>query len=339
MTPLVSILIPAYNAETWIADTIESAIAQTWPHKEIIVVDDGSTDRTLAVALKFESNAVRVVTQPNQGAAAARNKALSLSRGDYIQWLDADDLLAPDKIAHQIRTAAETKNKRTLFSCSWAYFRYRPVKANFTPTPLWSDLDPTEWMTRKLEGNWHMQTGNWLVARELAETAGPWDTRLLGDDDGEYFARVISASNGIRFVPQSKVYYRITSSSRLSYIGRADKKMEAHLVGMKLQIAYLRAREDNERVRAACVTYLQNYLPFFYPERPDLMEEAKQLAHSLGGHLSLPKASWKYAWIEKVFGFAAAKQTQLYYNQAKSFALRAWDKMMYSVDHRSRSLS
>jgi len=337
MQPLVSILIPAHNAERWLGDTIESAIAQTWPQKEIIVVDDGSTDRTLAIARQFERNAIRVITQENQGAAAARNKAFSLSRGDYIQWLDADDLLAPDKVAHQMRAAAETKNKRTLFSCSWAYFRYRLVKANFIPNPLWSDLTATEWMTRKLEGNWHMQTATWLVTRELAETAGPWDTRLLGDDDGEYFARVISASSAIRFVPQSKVYYRITSDSRLSYIGRAEKKMEAHLVGMKLQIAYLLAHEDSDRVRVACVSYLQNCLPFFYPERPDLVREAVQLATSLGGQLSLPKASWKYAWIEKLFGFGAAKHTQSYYNRGKSFALGAWDRMMQSFE-RDRAL-
>ncbi len=100
--PLVSILIPAYNAQDWIADTLRSAIAQTWDPKEIIVVDDGSTDQTLTLARKFESAAVCVVGQKNQGAASARNTALSHCRGDYIQWLDADDLLAPDKIARQM---------------------------------------------------------------------------------------------------------------------------------------------------------------------------------------------------------------------------------------------
>src|SRR5439155_24592191 len=143
MTPLVSILIPAYNAQEWIADTVRSAIAQTWPRKEIIVVDDGSTDHTLAVARHFESHSVRVVTQTNQGAAAARNKAFSLSRGDYIQWLDADDLLSPDKVAHQMQAAGQTRDRRMLFSSPWAYFRFRPAKAKFIPTPLWSDLDPT----------------------------------------------------------------------------------------------------------------------------------------------------------------------------------------------------
>jgi len=181
-----------------------------------------------------------------------------------------------------------------------------------------------------------MQTATWLVSRELTEAAGAWNTRLLGDDDGEYFFRVVNASNGIRFVPQSRVYYRITPTGRLSYIGRSDKKMEAQFLGMKLQIGYLRAREDSDRLRAACVTYLQTWLPVFYPNRPDLVQEAQHLAASLGGRLSLPKASWKYAWIEKVFGFATAKGTQLSYNRGKSFALRAWDKMMYAFDHRGR---
>jgi glycosyltransferase involved in cell wall biosynthesis len=332
MTPLVSILIPAYNAERWIAETMQSALGQTWPNKEIIVVDDGSTDQTVRVAQQFASKTLYIVSQKNQGAAAARNKAFELCHGDYVQWLDADDLLSPDKIAYQMRAAGETTEGRTLFSSAWASFRYRPAKARFIPTSLWSDLDPTEWLTRKWEGNWHMQTATWLISRELTEASGLWDTRLLGDDDGEYFARVINASTGVRFVPQSRVYYRITPSSRLSHIGRSNKKMEAQFLGMKLQIGYLRARDDSDRVRAACVNYLQTWLPNFYPNRPDLVQEAQQLAASLGGRLSLPKASWKYAWIEKLFGFEAAKHTQLYYNRGKSSALRAWDKVMYSLE-------
>jgi glycosyltransferase involved in cell wall biosynthesis len=339
MTPLVSILIPALNAQEWIADTIQSALRQTWPCKEIIVVDDGSTDGTLAVARRFESKGVHVATQPNQGAAAARNKAFSLSRGDYIQWLDADDLLSTDKIAHQMEAAQQVRDRRALFSSPWAYFRYRPARARFVPSALSADLDPTEWLIRKWEGNLHMQTATWLVSRELTEAVGPWDARLWTDDDGEYFSRVINASNRIRFVPQSRVYYRITPSGRLSYIGRSLRKMEAQFLGMKLQIGYLRAREDSDRVRSACLNYLQTWLPSFYPDCPHLVQEAQQLAASLGGRLSVPTASWKYALIEKLFGFAAAKNMQLHYNRAKSSMLRAWDKMMYSVDHRSRSVS
>src|SRR5271168_2703327 len=98
MKPLVSISIPAYNSQEWVADSIGSAMGQTWPRKEIIVVDDGSRDQTTQVARRFASNEVTVVTVANQCATTARNHALSLSRGDFIQRLDADDILALDKV-------------------------------------------------------------------------------------------------------------------------------------------------------------------------------------------------------------------------------------------------
>ena len=98
MKPLVSILIPAYNAERWIAETIQSALDQTSARKEIIVVDDGSSDQTLKIARRFACKTVSVVSQQNRGASATRNHALALSKGEYIQWLDADDLLGPTKI-------------------------------------------------------------------------------------------------------------------------------------------------------------------------------------------------------------------------------------------------
>src|SRR5215831_4789209 len=113
---LVSIIIPAYNAEPWLRDALRSALAQTWEPKEIIVVDDGSTDRTLEIARQFESEHLRVIANKHVGAAATRNKALELAKGDYIQYLDADDVLAPDKIAKQIEALGECPNKRVLVS-------------------------------------------------------------------------------------------------------------------------------------------------------------------------------------------------------------------------------
>ena len=184
--PLVSILIPAFNAQETIAETLQSALSQSWPRKEIIVVDDGSTDRTLEIAKRFESAKLKVVTQPNQGAATARNLAFSMSHGNYIQWLDADDLLAPDKIEFQLKALGQNYNPLTLLSGSWGKFMYRVHKAAFVRTALWCDLSPAEWLYRKLQYNVYMQPGTWLVSRELTETAGPWDTRLLIDDDGEY---------------------------------------------------------------------------------------------------------------------------------------------------------
>jgi glycosyltransferase involved in cell wall biosynthesis len=339
MEPLVSVLIPAYNAQQWIGDTLESALAQTWPKKEIIVVDDGSSDRTLETARRFASRTVQVVSQRNQGASVARNTAFSLCQGDYIQWLDADDLLSRDKVAKQMEAAEKAENKRTLLSSGWGYFLYRPAKARFIPTALWCDLSPLEWLLRKWEGNLHMQTATWLVSRELTEAAGPFDTQLLVDNDGEYFFRVIRASGGVKFVPDASVFYRDTNSNRVSYIGRSNKKLEAKLLGMKMQIGYLRAMEDSERVRAACLNYLQTWLGNFYPQRPDLVEQAQQLAIELGGKLEMPHLRWKYAWLQPIFGYDFAKRAQLALPKIKWSMAHSWDKALFRLENRNASKS
>jgi glycosyltransferase involved in cell wall biosynthesis len=326
-TPLVSILIPAHNAEQWIADTIRSAVAQTWLRKEIIVVDDGSTDKTADVARHFASKEVSVVSVENRGASAARNHALKLSQGDYLQWLDADDLLAPDKIERQVLALREVDSSRVLFSCPWAYFHYRPQRARFVESSLWQDLSPVEWLLRKLSENLLMQTATWLTSRDLVEAAGPWDTRLLSDDDGEYFCRVLLASKGTRFVPEAKVFYR-AASARLSRIGMSDVKKDAMLLSIKLHIDYVRSVEDSERVRKACLTYMQNWLENFYPERPDIVAELQSVAAEMQGRLSIPRLRWKYAWMAPVLGFGTAKRAQLMLPQFKGSIVSTWDKLM-----------
>jgi glycosyltransferase involved in cell wall biosynthesis len=332
-SPLVSILIPAYNAELWISDTIESAVAQTWARKEIVIIDDGSTDRTVEIARRFESGTLKVVSQQNQGAAAARNAALANCQGDYIQWLDADDLLAPDKVAAQMQIVERGADASELLSSAWAYFMYRTQSAVFTPTPLWQDLSPVEWMCRKWSHNLHMQTATWLASRKLLDAAGPWNTSLLGDDDGEYFSRVLMASRGVRFTADAKVFYRVVGTNRLSYIGQSSRKLEAQYNGMQMQIGYVRAIDDSPAVRAAVVKYLQTWLPHFHPERPDLVAQMHAFAKELGGELSPPRMDWKYAWVDAVFGRAAAKRVKQRYNMGRAYVLRSLDKALYSLSH------
>lgn len=332
MGSLVSILIPAYNAEKWIGDAVRSAVSQIWKPIEIIIVDDGSTDQTLRIAREFESKSVHVITQENQGAAAARNKAFSLSSGEYIQWLDADDLLSPDKISKQMEKAGQVEDRQTLFVTAWGEFMSRPHRARFVPTGLWNDLSPAEFLLRKLEQKIWMQTATWLVSRELTEAAGPWDTALLSDDDGEYFCRVILNSNGIRFVPEAKVYYRSVGTMRLSYVGASDRKLEALWRSMQLHIGHLRSLEDSARARAACIQYLQNYLIDFYPMRKDIVAQLHQTASELGGRLHAPRLRWKYSWIKPIFGWRAANRAQLLLPSIKWSALRLWDEMLFNIE-------
>jgi glycosyltransferase involved in cell wall biosynthesis len=333
--PLVSILIPAHNAARWVTETLGSAVEQTWPRKEVILVDDGSSDDTLAIARKFSSRIVTVIGQEKQGAAAARNRALTLSRGDYIQWLDADDLLARDKVERQMAVALRDDfSKRTLLSGPWGYFCYRARAAKFRPNPLWCDLSPVEWCVRKFEHNAHIQTATWLISRQLTEKAGLWDTRLLSNDDGEYMARIMKASDAVKFVPGAKVFYRVTTTSRLSYVGQSKAKVEAQLLGLQLQMQHLLELEDSERTRAACVQRLQTWFGNFYPERADVMLRVEQLANDLGGKLELPSLNWKYLWMQKLFGWCAVKKFRLRYRRLKSAVIRFWDLILFHVESR-----
>lgn len=339
MKPLVSILIPAYNAEEWLAYTLQSAIAQTWQRKEIIVVDDGSTDRTAEVAGRFASKGVTLVSTSNQGLAGAVNNAFQQCQGDYIQELDSDDLMSPDKIERQLAALREGDNKRVLLSSPWAYFYFRTSQARFIPNSVWHDLSPVEWLLRKMSQNLHMQNATWLVSRELAEAAGPWDTRLQYDQDGEYFARVVMNSAGTRFVPEARVFYRSSDSNRVSYIGRSDKKKDSLLLSMMLHVQYLRSLEDSERVRKACLIYLQNWYGNFYPDRPDITALLQSLATELQGRLEIPRLRWKYEWMKPVFGWNAAKWAQNVLPETKSTWSRRWDKIMFDFETRNASLA
>jgi hypothetical protein len=108
--------------------------------------------------------------------------------------------------------------------------------------------------------------------------------------------------------------------------------MEAHLLSRQLQIGYLRSLEDNERVRSACLKYLQTSFINFYPERVALVRQSQQLAATLGGRLEIPKLSWKYLWIQKLFGLTVAKRVRRRWNQCKSSMIRSWDKTLFRLE-------
>jgi hypothetical protein len=187
--------------------------------------------------------------------------------------------------------------------------------------------------------NLYMQPATWLTSRELALAAGPWDTRLWYDDDGEYFCRVLLASEGTRFVPGTGVFYRITGVNSISYMGRSDRKRDALLLSVKLHIQYLRSLEDSDRVRKACLEYLRTKCVDIYPERPDIFKELQSLAGQLQGRLEVPRLRWKYAWMKPVFGRKAAKWAQVGLPHMKISLVRHFDRALFEWEGREEALS
>lgn len=313
MQPLVSILIPAYNAEDWIAQTLQSVLKQTWLNIEVIVVDDGSSDNTFNIAKQFESAIVKVYSQPNQGAAAARNYALRQAQGDFIQFLDADDLLAIDKIEQQMQlllsTVAPGEAPTCIASGPWARFYLSAEEAEFIPQPLWRDFAPIDWLVCAWEGHWMMHPAAWLVPRAIAEVAGPWDEALSLNDDGEYFARVILASSEVKFCATAKSYYRSGISGSLS-----DRKSDAAYRSAYRAIAagntWLLAAETSPRTRKVCATQFQRFIYETYPAVPELRQQAAQWVRQLGGSDLKPTGGPLFQKLSKFLGWRFAKQIQ-----------------------------
>jgi len=329
MKQLVSILIPAFNAEKWISDCIESALAQTWCCKEIIVVDDGSTDSTLKIASSYASPHVHVTTQENCGASAARNHALSLAQGDYIQWLDADDLLAPDKVARQLEGAEQGNISRVLISGAWGKFYSRPERFRFEPNSLWEDLDPVEWLYRKINENLWMAIESWLVSRRLTDMAGPWNESLSLDDDGEYFCRVLFNSSRIHFIPESRSFCRRDNFGLSHNLNLNNQKLDSMEFSLFSFIRTMRTMEKSQRTRDACLKLLNRFVIYCYPERPDILKKMQSMAAELGGQVNPPRLRPKYQLIQKIFGWRIAKKAQHTFPAIRSIARKNWEGFLY----------
>ena len=304
--PVVSLVIPCYNAAPWLADTLESALAQTCRPVEIIVVDDGSTDESLPVARRFESRGVRILSQPNRGAAAARNHGLRIARGEFVQFLDADDALAPDKIAAQLAARAAAPAE-TLLAGAWARFTHKPADADFRPEAVYQARTGVEFLQLHYETGSMMQPGAWLAPRALLERAGPWNESLSLNDDGEYFARVMLAAAALRFVPEARAYYRAPAAANLSR-RRDPAALDSLYRSVALTTGHLLRADTSARTRAA-VAYAWKWTSFeLYPGAPALSRAAEDQSKAFGGSVRPFPGGPRFRWAARLLGWRLAKR-------------------------------
>ncbi len=207
----VSILIPCYNAERWIAEAIESALAQTWPNKEVIVVDDGSTDHSLEVIRSF-GDRIRWETGPNRGGNAARNRLTDLATGEWLQYLDADDYLLHDKITSQFAEASESPSADVLYS-PMTLEHWREGQA-----PLHELLElPETHDAWALMARWQFPgTHAVLLRRAAVEEVGGWMPDATCCQERELFVRMLKANKRFVFCPSRGAIYRQWSDSTVS---------------------------------------------------------------------------------------------------------------------------
>lgn len=312
--PLVSILIPCYNAEKWLAETLESALAQTWENTEIIVVDDGSTDGSLEIAKTFESKNLKVISQENRGASAARNRALIECQGNFIQYLDADDLIAPDKIELQVKLLIVEKNINCIASAKWARFIDRFTDSMFIEEPIWNTMSPVDLLICSWNGGGMMPLHAWLIPRSISERTGLWDESLSLNDDGEYFCRVVLASEKVEFCKNAKSYYRSNLPNSLSQ-KNSKSNFNSAFRSCQLCANHLLKTEDSSRTRKTCATVFQRFIYSVYPDEPTLVQKSEMMVQELGGTDLQPSGGAIFQALAHTIGWKPARQIQkLFYS-------------------------
>lgn len=255
---LVSVIIPLYNSEEYISETIESILNQTYKNVEVIVVDDGSTDNSFSVAKRYESEVVHVYYQANQGAQVARNFGFSVSKGKYIQYLDSDDYLPPHKIEGQVNVLEKCEEGTIAIG---PVFVDRGGERKVWPMPeIYHDFDCGFDMLVNL---WYyfipsLCIGSYLTPRFLIEKSGGWDESLLKNQDGDFFSRVLVNVKKVVFVENEGQVWRIRDNSTSHKVSAA--KTESVLRSYIKIADLMLSIENTERVRHAIAVAFGSFI-------------------------------------------------------------------------------
>lgn len=306
----VSVLIPCHNAGPYVAAALDSVLAQTWPQVEIIVVNDGSTDASAAVLDRYAGLGVKVVQQDNRGQCAAANRAWQEATGDYVKFMDADDLINPEFIERQmVKLAARTD---AVASAEWGRF-YGDDLTTFrlNPQSVWRDMPATDWLVEA----WHdarpmMQCALWLIPRPVLERAGGWDETLSLINDFEFFTRVLCNAKDVLFTPGATLMYRSGLPGSLS--GQKSRRaIESACHSLLKGTTHLLARRADPEAKRACANLLQDFIHTYYPQQADLRNAMATRVAELGGSDIAPDGPPRYQMLRRLIGWKLARKVQL----------------------------
>ena len=298
----VSILIPCYNAEKFVAETLDCCLKQTYKNVEVVLVDDGSEDRSYDIAKTFESEEIRVFKQPNSGACHARNFAFEKSSGDYIIYLDADDIINPEFVEEHIRSIEDVSSKSVSFGV-WDRFREHTNESLFFLLGIYKDYDSAFQLLLDMWVSGDMLACTcYMTPRELIAESGGWDETVLKNQDGEFFARVLMLADKAVFVPKSRIYYRTGEYLTVSKAS-SEKKVASMLDTFVSYKNHALVREDSKRVREALSINFTLFMYLYGNRFPKLYKRAKEEIKALGVGYILKNEPPRVISLCKVIGF------------------------------------
>lgn len=212
-TPAVTVVVPAYNQAPWLSDTLNSVVAQSFADWECIVVNDGSTDATPRIAGEFVARDTRfqLLSQPNGGVSAARNLGLQRARGQYVVFLDGDDLLLPNKLRFELAwmKADDLDVGITALQVNWMREPNHPLHGRIWSAP--EDMpDPFQTFLRSWEVDFALPPVVFMVKRSFIMNAGiQWDTRLYSHEDWDFWLQVLQAGPKLGVSAEVLASYRV----------------------------------------------------------------------------------------------------------------------------------
>ena len=284
---MISILIPLYNAENYIADTIKRCLKQAYKDIEIVVVDDHSTDTSLSVASKYEGERVRVFKNPGKGGNVARNYAFRMSKGEYVKFLDADDYFSPMMLEKQLE---RLQTKGTESSVVFSPVRMLYEDGHWLNPPRNIDFDHEPGIELLLDiwrgKGWHCPHCH-LMHRSLVEKAGLWDEGVIKNQDGEFFARIYNAADKALAVPEEYAVWRQFDSGvhAVMNIEAVKSALYTKLSIGKLILAY----KNTEETKGMTGRSMGFFVYDNWPQSKELLHDVDEICCELGVKMELPK--------------------------------------------------
>jgi len=310
---LISILIPCFNAERWIAGAIDSALAQTWPHKEVIVVDDGSTDGSVEIIRSY-GDRIRWEARAHAGANPTRNRLLELASGEWLQYLDADDYLLPEKVEKYARSLNDRDDTDILYGpATLELWSGGSVHREITPIP--EPRDPWILLVR-----WYLpQTGAPLWRKQAIVDVGGWKPDQPCAQEHELYLRLLIGGKRFTYQPENGAVYRYWGTSTISRRDNPETRRR-RLEVLDRAEEFLRTTNalSAERLHAINVTRFSTARLAWHDDRDEARAIMSAVSKSEPGFVpSGPAAPPRYQFLYRWLGFDASEQLAHWFRKGR----------------------